>query len=261
MAEWWQEFFDEDYLTVYRDHDTKRADKEVAFVRKALRLRKGQRILDICCGYGRHSVRFAKSGLQVTGLDRNDLFLRRAQRAAKKDGAQVSWVKTDVRQMELQPSFDAAVNLFTSIGYFEREDDNYQIVVRGAAALKPGGRFLLDTINRDRVIRNPQRCMWLPMGRGVVLESPAFDWQRGRLNSRRILVYPNGKRRETRISLRLYTVAEVASMFERAGLTVTQVYGTFDGADYDPDSPRIIMTGEKSKRLSAQSGTNGHNAR
>lgn len=256
MAEWWQEFFDEDYLTVYKDRDSKRADGEAAFVRKTLRLRRGQRLLDVCCGYGRHSIRFAKSGLTVTGLDRNDLFLRRARRAAAKEGVAVSWVKEDVRKMAFEPSFDAAVNLFTSIGYFTDEDDNFEVVKRAAAALKPGGRFMLDTINRDRIIRNPQWNQWLPMGRGVVLESPAFDWQRGRLNSKRILVFPNGKRRETRISLRLYTLAEVATMFERAGLSVTQAFGGFDGSAYEPDSPRIIITGEKPKRASSRPATN-----
>lgn len=260
MAEWWQEFFDEDYLAVYKDRDSERTDGEVAFVRKALRLRKGQRVLDICCGYGRHAVRFAEVGLNVTGLDRNELFLRRARRAAVKAGVTVSWVKEDVRAMNLGPTFDAAVNLFTSIGYFENEDDNFEVVRRGAAALKPGGRFMLDTINRDRIIRNPQWNQWLPMGRGVVLESPAFDWQRGRLNSKRILVFPNGKRRETRISLRLYTVAEVATMFERAGLTLTRLYGAFDGSDYGPDSPRIVMTGEKQKGASLRPAKNKRTA-
>jgi SAM-dependent methyltransferase len=252
MAEWWEEFFDEDYLAVYKDRDTQTADREVAFVRKTLRLRRGQRVLDICCGYGRHAVRLAKSGLQVTGLDRNALFLKRARRTAKREGVKVAWVKEDVRVMDLDPSFDAAINLFTSIGYFDNEEDNYQIVARGVAALKPGGWFLLDTINRDRIIRNPQGSMWLPMGRGVVLESPAYDWQRGRMNSRRILVYPNGKRRETRISLRLYTVAEVAMMFNRAGLTVTRVFGGFDGSEYGADSPRIVMIGQKPKRQSSR---------
>jgi SAM-dependent methyltransferase len=245
MAEWWREFFDEDYLAVYRNRDTGAAPKEIQFVRRTLRLRRGQRLLDICCGYGRHAILLAKSGLRVTGIDCNKLFLNRARRQARRERADVEWIQGDVRTMDFPPVYQAALSMFTSIGYFDDEDENYQIIARGAAALRPGGKFLLDTTNRDRVIRNPQWRSWLPMGRGVVLETPAFDWQRSRLNSRRVLVYPDGRRRETRISLRLYTLAEVAGMFERAGLVVTATFGSFDRTKYDVDSPRIIMVGEK----------------
>jgi SAM-dependent methyltransferase len=248
MAEWWKEFFDEDYLTVYKDRDLGTAPEKVGSVRRMLRLRRGQRLLDICCGYGRHAIPLAKSGLRVTGLDCNTLFINRARRQARKEQVGVDWVLGDARTMEFPPEFQAAISMFTSIGYFDDDDENYQVIARGAAALRPGGKLLLDTINRDRLIRNPQWRMWLPMGRGVVLETPAFDWQRGRLNSRRVLVYPDGRRRETRISLRLYTLAEVAGMFERAGLVVTATYGSFNRAKYDVDSPRIIMVGEKPRK-------------
>ncbi|GAB4319723.1 MAG: class I SAM-dependent methyltransferase [Candidatus Zixiibacteriota bacterium] len=248
MTEWWREFFDEDYLKVYRRRDTKTTDREVAFTRRVLRLRKGQRVLDICCGYGRHAVRLACLGLRVAGIDQSRFLLSRARSAARRQGVTVEWIEGDVRQMNFKPVFDAAYNLFTSIGYFDAEEDNVQIVMRGAAALKPGGRFLLDTINRDRIIRNPQSQRWAPIGRGVELEKSVYDWERGRLNSKRVLVMDDGRRRESTISLRLYTVAELRAMFERAGLDTTHVFGSFAGTAFEPDSPRIIMVGRKPAR-------------
>jgi SAM-dependent methyltransferase len=247
MAEWWTEFFDTDYLSIYRRRDRRSAAPETAFVRRVLRLRRGQSVLDVCCGYGRHALLFARAGLKVTGVDINPLFLRRARAAARREGLKVDFVHSDVREMEIGPTFDAAVNLFTSIGYFESEEDNFQVVVRAAAALKPGGRLLLDTINRDHIVRSPQWRQWMPMGRGVVVETPAFDWNRGRLNSRRIMVFPDGRRRETRFSLRLYTLAELVVMFERAGLDVTHAFGDFAGGKYTVDSPRIVIAGCRPK--------------
>ena len=245
MAEWWQEFFDEDYLKVYRKRDAKMTDTDVAFARKVLKLRKGHRILDICSGYGRHSIRFALAGLHVTGIDQSRLFLDRSRRAAQRQKVTVNWVQGDVRTMEFPPVFDAAVNLFTSIGYFKSDEENYQIVARGTGALKPGGRLLIDTINRDRITRNPQRQSWAPVGRGVQLERTSFDWERGRLDSRRVLMMPDGERRETMISLRLYTVSELRAMYERAGLEIEGLYGSTAGVRFAPDSPRIAIVGRK----------------
>lgn len=248
MADWWRDFFDKDYLTIYRKRDGVSAAAEAGFIRKVLRLRAGQSILDVCCGYGRHSLLFAKMGLRVTGVDINPLFLRRARNAARREGVSLTLIESDVRSMNIDQSFHAAVNLFTSIGYFEAEEDNFQVVARAANALRPGGRLLIDTINRDHIVRSPQWRQWMPMGKGVVVETPAFDWNRGRLNSRRLLVFPDGRRKETRLSLRLYTLAELVVMFERAGLTVTHAFGDFTGGDYTVDSPRIIIAGRKEGR-------------
>lgn len=245
MSEWWQEFFDEDYLKVYRKRDAKMTDTDVAFARKVLKLRKGQRILDICSGYGRHSIRFALAGLTVTGFDQSRLFLDRARRAAGRQKVTVEWVQGDVRTMAFPPIFDAAVNMFTSIGYFVSDEENYQIIARGTQALRPGGRLLVDTINRDRIMSNPQRQRWAPVGRGVELERTSYDWERGRLNSRRVLMMPDGRKRETMISLRLYTVSEMRAMYERAGLEIVGLYGSTAGIPFTQDAPRIALVGRK----------------
>jgi SAM-dependent methyltransferase len=125
MAEWWTEFFDADYIRIYRKRDARSAGSEAAFVRKILSLRRNQRVLDVCCGYGRHALLLAAAGMRVTGVDVNPLFLRRARAAAKRAGLDVDFIQSDVRTLELKPIFDAAVNMFTSIGYFDSEEDNF----------------------------------------------------------------------------------------------------------------------------------------
>lgn len=248
MAEWWENFFDADYLRVYEDHDMDRAEAEAAFVQKVLKLRRGQRVLDVCCGYGRHAVLFAKAGLDVTGFDRSRLFIGNGKRAARKARVKVTWVQGDVRTMVVEPDFHAAVSLFTSIGFFSTEDENYQVVARSAAALKPGGQFLLDTFNRDSLVRCPHGRNWQPIRGGIMLASPAFDIEKSRLTVERTLILQNGRRRMAGFSLRIYTLAEVVAMFERASLEVTRTYGDFRGSKYTLDSPRIIVVGRKRSR-------------
>ena len=245
MAEWWKDFFDADYLKVYHSGDMKSAQKEAGFVRKTLRLRRGQQLLDVCCGYGRHSVLLARAGLLVTGFDHSRFFLNRARRDAKQAGVSLTLVEGDVRSMSFEPVFDAALNMFTAIGYFEAEEENYQIVARTAIALKPGGLFLLDTINRDWIIRHYESTGWQEIKGGVSLEARAADWTRSRLNVMRTLIFADGRRRKSKFSLRIYTLAEVVGMFERAGLEVTQTFGSFGGTKYKLESPRIIVVGRK----------------
>jgi SAM-dependent methyltransferase len=249
MADWWKDFFDADYLKVYQDVDMQTAQKEADFVRKTLKLRRGQKVLDVCCGYGRHAVPLARAGLAVTGFDHSRFFLNKARREAKKARVNLTLVEGDVRAMSFDPVFDAAINMFTSIGFFESDEENYQLIERAAAALKPGGQFLLDTINRDMIVRHPQRRGWREIRGGVSLEAPSPDWCRSRLNVDRTLIFTNGRRRKRSFSLRIYTLAEVVGMFERAGLEITKTFGNFDGSKYTLDSPRIIVVGRKPGRV------------
>jgi SAM-dependent methyltransferase len=245
MTEWWKDFFDADYLRVYQTDDLRTAQREADFVRKTLKLRRGQRLLDICCGYGRHSLLLARAGLSVTGFDHSRFFLNKAHREARKAGLNLTLVEGDVRAMSFDPVFDAAINMFTAIGYFESDEENYQIIARAAASLKPGGQFLLDTINREYIIRNYQSMGWQEIKGGVSLEARSGDWERSRLNVTRTLILTDGSRRKSKFSLRIYTLAEVVGMFERAGLEVRHTFGGFDGTKYKLESPRIIVVGRK----------------
>jgi SAM-dependent methyltransferase len=244
MGEWWTDFFDADYLRVYKER-ARAAATEVEFVRKQLRLRRGQRVLDVCCGYGRHSIPLAKAGLVVTGFDYTQFFLDKARRDARKHKVKVDWVRGDVRSMSFDPEFDAAINMFTSFGFFKTDEENFQVIARSAAALKRGGRFLLDTINRDHIVRDFKPRRWEEVGRGMMTEHSRMDWQTGILHNTRTLILPGRPKRRQEFTIRLYTLAELVSQFERAGLRVERVFGGFDGSAYSPDSVRMILIGQK----------------
>jgi SAM-dependent methyltransferase len=247
MAEWWKDFFDADYIKVYKNRDQV-AGAEANFVRKTLGLRRGQRVLDVCCGYGRHALPLARAGLRVTGFDQSRFFLRKAGRDARKNKLPIEWIEGDVREMEFEPIFDAAINMFTSFGFFPTEEENFQLIRRSTQALKPGGRFLLDTINRDQIIRHFQPRFWQPLGKGLLVDRREMDWRTGTMHNTRTLVYPGGRRRRQEFSLRLHTLVELTALFERAGLAVTQTLGSYDGAPYGPDTLRMIVVGRKPKR-------------
>src|SRR2546426_11861990 len=111
------------------------------------------RVLDAPCGCGRHSIELGRLGHRVTGVDFSETELDRARKAAQEAGVSLTLVCQDIRDMEFPSEFDLAVNLFSSIGYFADDEDRL-VVDRFWRALKPGGVFVLDTRNRDQLVRS-----------------------------------------------------------------------------------------------------------
>src|ERR1039457_5861482 len=113
----------------------------------------GGAVLDLCCGPGRHAVEFARRGFTVTGVDRSAFLLERARERAAVAAAPVEWVLDDMREFRRPASFDLACNLFTSFGYFEREEDNLRVLRNVWESLRDGGALVMDMVGRERMER------------------------------------------------------------------------------------------------------------
>ncbi len=245
---WYVDFFRNDYLEVY-DHQftAVRAEKEVAFAEKALQLKVGTRVLDLCCGQGRHSVLLARHGFQVTALDLNSSYLELAQQAAVTASVTLDTIAGDMRQIPFQNHFDAIVNMYSSFGYLESEADDLRVLESAANALKPRGRLLLDMLNREWAVANYIQNDW---HRGVdntlYVERRDLDLASSSMHVSFTIVGPNGSRRDSvGHHIRLYTLTEITRLLERVGLRVTGVFGGFDSEPYAITTRRMIILAEK----------------
>jgi SAM-dependent methyltransferase len=241
---WWQKYFDNHYLRVYKEME-RQASQEVASIIKMMALKPKARVLDLCCGYGRHSIELAQKGFDVTGYDLSDFFLEKAKKDSAKLGLKIEYVKGDMRKIPFEGRFDAVVNVFTSFGYFDNEKDDLKVLKGVCQALKKGGLFLLDLKNREQLIRNFQRRRWHPEEDFIMLEENLFDLFTSRWESSRTLIFENGERKENSFSLRLFTFAEILNLLKKAGFVLESVYGDFDFTEYSLDSPRMILTSRK----------------
>jgi SAM-dependent methyltransferase len=245
---WYVEFFRNDYLNVYGHlFSAERAEKEVAFAEKALELKVGARLLDLCCGQGRHCVPFARHGFQVTGLDLNRSYLELARQAAKADNVELRTVAADMRQIPFENHFDVIVNMYSSFGYLESEAEDLTALESVAKALKPGGRLLLDLLNREWAVANYIQNDWHSGSDGTLyVEYRELDLASSRMHVSFTIVEPDGGRRDSiGHHIRLYTLTETARLLEQVGVGVTGVFGGFDGEPYAIDTRRMIILAQK----------------
>ncbi|MBM3237662.1 methyltransferase domain-containing protein [Candidatus Poribacteria bacterium] len=244
---WYHTFFDEDYLKFWGFFTTPdRTQREVDFILQVLALPQGSRLLDLCCGQGRHALEVARRGYQVVGLDLSETLLRHARKQAKEQNLSMEFVHSDMRRIPFEDEFNAVVNLFTAFGYLEEDEEDEKVIQAVAKALKAGGKFLIDLQNHERLMRDFSRSHFTELPDGsLCLEEGDFDILTGRIKTRWLLVNEKGERKERTSTLRIYTFTELHRMLKSAELQVKQVFGGFDDSDYKMDSKRMIVLAEK----------------
>ena len=245
---WYVDFFHNDYLSVYNHLFTaERAEKEVAFAERALELKPGARILDLCCGHGRHSVPFARRGFEVTGLDLNAAYLEMAQESARTGNVKLKTIAGDMRRIPFHDQFDAIVNMYSSFGYFESEAEDRSVLESAAKAMRPGGRLLLDMLNREWAVANYIQNDWHSGGDGTLyVERRELDLASSRMHVKFAIIGPHGGRRDSiGHHIRLYTLTETTRLLQQVGLNVTGVFGGFDAEPYAIGTRRMIVVAQK----------------
>jgi SAM-dependent methyltransferase len=244
--QWFEEVFDDDYLRTLPYLTARQTEREASFVSMSLGVHPGSAVLDLGCGYGRHAMELANKGYQVTGLDSSLPLLIRAADAARRSGLQVNFIHGDMREMAFEEEFDGAYCMFTSFGYFD-DDTNRKVTANLARAIKPGGRLLLDVVNRDYLVRDlPTRVWW--QGEGcVVLEEVDFNYFSSRLQVQRSIIFEDGRQVEQDISIRAYSLHEIGKILHHAGFRVTEVSGglALRGKFFGASSRQLIVLAEK----------------
>jgi SAM-dependent methyltransferase len=221
---WFEEIFDEDWLRTLRPRTADQTRREIEFLEESLQPSRDSQILDLGCGDGRHALELAGRGYQVTGYDLSLPLLIRAADEAQRRDLHVNFVHGDFRELSFGDQFDAAYCLFTTFGYFD-DDTNRKMIQAVNNALRVNGRFLLDVVNRDYVIRDlPARIWWEGVG-CVVLEEVDFNYFTSRMISKRSVVFEDGRHLEQEISVRSYSLHELGKILHHAGFRVLEVSG------------------------------------
>jgi len=230
---WYETAFRKEYLDVYYRRDEESAKEEAAFTADALGLPGSCRVLDVACGSGRHARALAGMGYEVVGVD-----LSRDLLALATD---VRCVRADMRALPFAGSFDAATSFFTSFGYFD-DAGNRATLASVAAALRPGGAYLLDFLNATAV-----RLFLVPENEEE-RDGRTYRFKRRIENDRiekDVVIEEDGVTLSYTESVRLYNHHELLNLLRENGLNPIASYGAFDGRDYTTEAPRCIVVARR----------------
>ena len=237
----WERFFDELYLRRYAPRQNAEASEAEALA--AVRLAgcpPGADVLDAPCGYGRHAIPLAQAGFRVVGADRSPAMLAEAKRR----GEEREWprfVQADYRELPFPDgSFDAVLNLFTSIGYLGEEGDRAGLGEL-RRVLRPGGCLVLETMHRDRLIRIFQARSWEPLPDGSrLLEERRFDPVESVIEGTHKLLPEDGEPISFVYRLRVYTATELARMLADAGFAELGFFGGFEEEPLSAEARLVV---------------------
>ncbi len=230
-----------------------RAEEEVESLDTVMRERgvaKGGRVLDLACGIGRHSVPLAKRGYVVTGVDLSPTFIQHAREYAEAEEVSdlTSFFVGDMRQirsvLEGKGLFDATLNMWTAMGYYG-EDVDREVLQYVADSTAVGGLLLIETANKDGILRVFQERGWNVAGDLVQLERRRFDSDRSHMVDEWTFYRRMGKEltylASGVIDHRIYSAEELAGLAMSAGWIVEGVYAGLKLEPLDPDSPDTRM--------------------
>jgi len=241
---WNSDWFGEDYLKVYPHRDEAEARTQVLSAMHMLNLSGDEEILDLGCGNGRHALELSRAGHRVTGADLSFPLLGIAQTNSRKTFGQARFVRADMRRLPFVNAFDAVVSFFTTFGYFETTGENLKTLLSIRQALKAGGRFLQDYLNKRQVLDNLVPRDTRRENGFEIIQERRYD-SAGERIEKKITLRDAGGERQYFESVRLYTPEEMESLLQQAGLRLDRTYGDFDGRPFDKNSPRLILVGHK----------------
>src|SRR5439155_9754163 len=215
----------------------------------------GGRILDAPCGIGRHSTRLAKMGYRTVGVDLSPVFVSRAAELARREGVadRATYRIGDLRRLtETVPAtegrFDAALNLWTSLGYYDEETD-VRILREYAKLVRPGGILVIYIVNRDFVVRHFDPQGYETFGNIVHIEQRHLDLATSRMRNEwrffrrigedldHILTVP--------IEHGIYSLHELRRLLLRGGWHPTEAFGGFKMDVPSIDSPTPLVVGRR----------------
>jgi len=238
MGEWYKDWFADDrYSCLYKNRNDMEAAMLIELVERITGDDKSRCVLDIPCGAGRHLITLAKRGYtNLHGRDLSPTLINEAKQRAAEENVSIEVAISDIRE-PLTLDYDLILNLFTSFGYFEKDEEHEAVIRSFANALSASGYVVLDFFNALLVQEKLTPSSEVEMDRGEVA-SITKRIESGRI-IKTIRFASDGK--EFIESVRLYTLRDFREMFTAAGLLLEHTFGDYEGNAFTDTSSRLIM--------------------
>lgn len=240
--EWYVNWFNSSYYhLLYSHRDEEEAKLFINSLQSYFSFGHGERALDIPCGKGRHAISLSQKGLNVTGADLASENIRFAKGFSNKN---LNFIQYDMRFPVSNAEYDYVLNLFTSFGYFDSEEENIKVIRAFNQALRKDGILVIDFLNADQVIK------------GLVEEEKkeikgikfyiTRKFSEGKIQ-KHILVRDGVKEYHFMESVQAFGLDDFKRFFEKTGFDLFKVSGDYNLHDYNDHSNRLILFAKKIK--------------
>ena len=237
-------------LDIKKQSWTEETKQQVDFIIKTMALTGSERILDLACGFGRHCLEFARRGFNVVGVDITKAYVEDAANQAQLENLPAKFLHMDIREVNFREAFDVVLNMADgAVGYLENEEENLKIFDVISASLRPGGKHLMDIMSADYADTHFPCNLWDMGQNGITLSK--FEWDK---ESQIMLYGQNDYTYESILTkpefdkadpIRLYHRTEIEHIMKERGMTVTQVFGKFDGSPGSCNDIQMIVYSQK----------------
>ena len=240
MQNWYKDWFESpNYLHVYNHRDDSDAKKLSELILSVTNLPVSSKVLDAACGYGRHAIYLSLKGYKVFGFDLSKNLLAKAYENSIAQNVKLNLIQADIREICFKTEFDLILNLFTSFGYFESDDENFSFVRRAVKFLKENGYYVMDYFNKYYLEKN-----LVPQSEKIIDNLRVVE-ERKIVHDRvikEITIFSNNSIEKYFESVKLYDVNTIIDEFLKAGYKFDKIFGDYDGNEFHKNlSPRLIL--------------------
>lgn len=246
---WFEKWFsDKFYLDLYQHRDEEDARWMINLLQRSIAIKTDSKVLDIACGSGRHSIEMARRGFNVTGFDLSEFLISEARknlRNSVEKNMKVKFLIRDMRDFNFKNTFDIAVNIFTSFGYFDNDIENFQVIENVSRSLKIGGYFVFDFLNIYYLLLNLKPLSRNKSGNTTIIQKRVIE---NGFVKKKIIITKNNKTKHFEEVLKLYSFQDFKKAFAMSGLKTEKIFGDYSGNKFNrTKSSRLIIIARKIK--------------
>jgi 2-polyprenyl-3-methyl-5-hydroxy-6-metoxy-1,4-benzoquinol methylase len=239
-------YFDGHYKDIWRSIiPDELTVKEVDFMLTYFNLQPGAKVLDLMCGYGRHAIALARKGMAVTAVDNLGDYTNEILEVAEKEQLPLKVIKADVTGYKQDEPVDLVLCMGNSLNFFNAEDCS-RILTQVASCLEPGGHLLINSWTVAEIaIKNFKEKSWTMVGEMRFLTDAQFLFHPARIETESTIIAPDGKMETKKGIDYIFTINELETMLDTAGLQVKEIYSIPGRKKFTLGEPRLYLVASK----------------
>lgn len=219
--------------------------KETDFIMQYFALKKGNKVLDIMCGYGRHAIALAKKGIDVTAVDNLDAYITEIKSIAAEENLPIIAIKSDVIGYKANDQYDLVLCMGNSLNFFNAEDA-HRLLANIHSHIRPGGHLLINTWSLTEIaVKSFTAKSWTDVGELKYISDSQYLFHPTRIESDSIFLAPDGTMEKKKAIDYIFSVAEMEALLKEAKFKLNEIYSIPGKKKFALGEPRAYIVAQK----------------